>query len=110
MKPMLWPTWYRVPFHAAPATDVLAYVARQFRISPEDVRSKSRRKYLVDARVVVAKIMRDRSMSYPTIAKFLGRKDHASIINLVGNFEQRARHNPVIAEVYAAANCLRAVI
>lgn len=65
------------------ADDVLEEVARLFQITVPELISGSRRALLVDARSVVAVILRGRDYSWAEIGAILGGRDHSSIIHLV---------------------------
>lgn len=80
--------------------DTIADVAAYFKVSPDDLTGPNRSSYLVDARRVVALIMRERGLSYPQIARFL-RRDHSTICDLVRTFPERAAANPEILKALA---------
>lgn len=50
----------------------------------EDVLDKTRRREIVDARIIFSKILRERGYTHQSIAMFL-RKDHSSIVNYMSN-------------------------
>jgi chromosomal replication initiation ATPase DnaA len=47
-------------------------------------------RHLVQARIVAAALLREREMSYPAIARLLGRSDHTSAIHWVRCAAERA--------------------
>jgi hypothetical protein len=50
----------------------------------EDVKDKTQRREIVDARIVFSKILRERGYTYSSICRFL-RKDHSTIISYMRN-------------------------
>ena len=64
---------------------LLKLVASDFKIKPGDILGKDRRRRFIHARAVMIFILRERNpavWSFPQIGKFLGGRDHSSIINL----------------------------
>ncbi len=68
------------------ADEVLAEVARLFHIRVDEIRSESRRALLVDARAVVAIILRNRAYTAAEIGKILNRAD-SSVQHLIHRIE-----------------------
>lgn len=94
-----WPGWYKPP--APPlGTDVVRSVAYDFGFTVGQLKSGDRSKALVDARAVVSRILRDRGLSYPEIARALGRNDHSTPINSVAKFDIYAKRNPTVMASY----------
>lgn len=71
----------------ADGAEVIADVASLFRIQPSDITGPSRRALFVDARSVVALIMRNRAYTTAEIGAMLGNRDHSSILNLCRRIE-----------------------
>lgn len=66
--------------------------------------SSSRQKYVVAARSLVVKVLRERNTavySYPRIAEIVGRNDHSTMIHSFQQFDNYCRMFPQIAELYA---------
>jgi len=80
--------------------DVVATVAKAFGLSYAEVVSDGRRTELVCARTVAALILRERGNSYPQIGRYLGNRDHSTIINLVSKYEKRLARHPEMGVVY----------
>jgi chromosomal replication initiator protein len=83
------------------ATDTISAVAEYFDLSRADLTGTNRGAIYVDARAVVAVVMRERGLSFPQIGKFLNRH-HTSIINLIAKFGKRAVANPRMLEALEA--------
>ena len=65
--------------------------------------SDSRQKFLVAARALVVRLLRDRSValySYPRIAEIVGRGDHSTMINAMNKFDHYCTLFPEIAALY----------
>jgi hypothetical protein len=95
----------RCPAPAA-VREIIAAVAETFRIDPEDLLGESRAKYLIHARAVACRLIRDRvdtdglpRNSLPRIAMFMNR-DHSTISNALGKFDLYCRY-PEVAAAYA---------
>lgn len=57
-------------------------------------------KTLRDARAVIYKILRERGLSYPAIAKTMGGRDHSTIIYALQNYDDYAARNPLMSLAY----------
>ena len=82
-------------------------VALGFGMTVGDMLSQSRRRRMVCARVVAAKLLREMTwedgsqrFSLPQIAKMLNRKDHSTICYSLSVFEPYCRTYPEMLEVY----------
>ena len=75
-------------------------VASDFRISSDDIYGKSRKRTIVHARAVIAKLMADRKMSASWTGRFLGRRDHSSILHSLRMFDTYERVNPLVTLSY----------
>lgn len=70
------PAWYNnIPPHG-----VLEAVAKRHRLTIDEIRGPSRKRYICNARWDAMRLLRDRGMSLPTIGRILNR-DHATIIH-----------------------------
>ena len=83
-----------------PADEVLAAAAHFFNTTVAEVKGRGRFAHLVLARAVVCKVLRDRGLSYPQTARFIGKSDHTTAINLVGNWAWRTQRNPELLMIY----------
>ena len=85
------------------AAGIIAQVCEALEIPREAFSSESRQKYLVAARALVVKLLRERNASiysYPRIAEIVGRGDHSTMINAMRKFEIYCRLYPEIAALY----------
>lgn len=99
----LWPSWYTPPQRRSrPATEIVASVARDFGVLPADLIGAGRERNLVEARAVVARLLKDRGFSTTQTGRYLGGRDHSTIVNLLGNFDIYARRNPLVELSYLA--------
>ena len=80
---------------------IIDMAAAAFKIEPEQITGLARTNYIVSARFVVCKILREQTwadgstrFSYPHIGSFLGGRDHSTIIHAVETFDDRARKYP----------------
>jgi hypothetical protein len=80
--------------------EVVVSVAKAFGLTYADVVGRARHTALVCARSVAARILRDRGNSYPQIGRYLGNRDHSTIINLVTKYEARVARHPEMGVVY----------
>lgn len=88
-----------------PASEVIARVLEQMRLTEADLRAKTRKDWIVSARAVIAVVLREAGGSYPWIAARLGMKNHTSPLHLVETFPIRLARVPELEAVklYAAA-------
>ena len=89
----------RVPF----TSDALQRVADVFQIDVDDIKGPRRTQGLVDARAVAAMLYRERGLSYPQIARAIGRTDHSTALNLLRTFDRRAKARPELLTALEAA-------
>jgi hypothetical protein len=91
------------PFLGTYGTDVrlIASVAHDFGILPSDITGKSRLKHLVDARAVVATILKvGCGESYAEAGRVIGGRDHSTTINSVVKFPEYSKRNPKVQASY----------
>jgi hypothetical protein len=87
------------PFKIGPR--LIKSVAFDFDVEPEDILGAARRAHLVDARAVVAKLLKDWGRhSFPEIGQALGGRDHSTVINAVQKFAWYAKRNPLVRQSY----------
>ena len=94
----LWPRWYRPPSPVAsmPHSTVEA-VALHFGVSKDMILGTGRSSVLVDARVACVAILRRRGLSYPAIGRLM-KRDHTTLIHLIGKLDIYERRNPLVTE------------
>ena len=99
-----WPEWYTPPAYGCVdvPNNLVSTVARAFGITPEEVRGRSHVYRLVDARGIVSRVLRSRGWSFPRIGRFLGGRDHSTIISQLKRLDIRLeRGDPLIHDVLA---------
>lgn len=82
--------------------DIPAAVAKAFSLTLDDITGAGRKRHLVNARMVAARLLRDRGLSLNAIKRCLGMHCHSSVANLLDIFPDRAARDPTVARVYAA--------
>lgn len=83
-----------------PAREITLRVADMFGLTADELTGPSRKSVNVNARAVVARILRDRGISYPRIGRLIGRTDHSTAIHIVSNFDVYCRRDPRVALAY----------
>lgn len=85
----MFPKWYSPPY-SFDWKETLHKVAAIYRVSPDDIMGRSRKRHITDARWVFIKATRAKGrLSYPRIGEILGR-DHTTIMHACQNFRDRA--------------------
>lgn len=85
------------------ATRLIDEVCEALDIPRKAFSSDSRMKFLVAARALVVRLLRERSValySYPRIAEIVGRGDHSTMINAMNKFDHYCTLFPEIAALY----------
>lgn len=62
--------------------------------------SHSRVRSCIHMRAVLIRILRERGLSYPTIGRIMGGRDHSSVINSFKNFDIYERQNSRVTDAY----------
>jgi chromosomal replication initiation ATPase DnaA len=96
-----WPAWYQPPimpkayFKRTSATSLIAAACQFAHISIEEFRSPNRTRDYARARFAVAYVLKRYrpDLSYPQIARMLGRKDHTTILHAVAEAKKLRRSN-----------------
>jgi hypothetical protein len=96
----MWPKWFQ-PTQRIPAGMMLRRIADEFGVTVAAIKGKERFIYLVGARSVFIRLMRERGLSYPTIGKQLGGRDHSTLCHSTDMFDNYCKTNPIVAETYA---------
>lgn len=91
-----------------PSSLVIARVCEYLELTEAELKSRTRKKFIVYARGVVAVILREAGASYPWIAHRLGLKDHTSVMHLVKTYPDLATKYPHLAEAKAYGENARA--
>lgn len=95
-----WPKWFKPHGQRLPADMLIRRVAQAFNLTAADLVGKERRGDIVGARAVVARILRDRNISYPTIGRLMGGRDHSTIVNCIAKFSIYERRDPRVLQAY----------
>lgn len=86
------------------AEGVLIEVCKMTKISPEDIRSRNRIRPLARARQVCAYAIRRRTAwSTPQIARFLGLKDHTTVIHACRVADKLIQSDPLFRDMICRA-------
>lgn len=94
----LWPRWYRPPsLIASMPHATLDAVALHFGVTKDMILGLGRSSVLVDARVTCAAILRRRGLSYNAIGRLM-KRDHSTLIHLIGKLDIYERRNPLVTE------------
>ena len=80
------------------AQDIVQRVAEHFGVKLADILAQDRHAHIADARHVAAWLLRERGLSFPSIARELARKDHTTIISAVRKVERLRMQDPAVAE------------
>jgi chromosomal replication initiator protein len=88
-------------------TDVLSECARFTGVSVEDMIGTTRKYPIVRARQFTATVLRARGNSYPCIGRFMGNRDHSTMIHAVDTFFDVGLRDPLYVRGWTAyAPCL----
>lgn len=80
-----------LPISLARAERIVAEVAADHVLAPEEITSRSRRHYIVEARSEAAyRLWRDTELTLREIGEVMGVRDHSSVIYLVRRHQLRA--------------------
>lgn len=90
------------PVMTGKTMEVVREVAAALDVHPRDVLNGDRTAEVVEARAVIASVLRGRGMSYPRIGERLGR-DHSSVVNLMQQLPKYAARNPKVAALLERA-------
>ena len=85
------------------AAKLIDRVCEGLEIPRDAFASESRQKFLVAARALVVKLLRERNealYSYPRLAEIIGRGDHSTTINLMQKFDHYCTLFPEVADLY----------
>lgn len=81
--------------------DIIAHVAKVFRVSPEDITGPRHFKHYVAARCIVAISLRSSGLSLPAIGKHLG-KDHSTVFHYLSVADSTYREHKVYGPLITA--------
>ena len=98
MKP-IWPSHYVPPRRSG--VEIIETVARRANCSVATLKSKDASPALVDARSAACVLLRRQGISYPVIARMMGRADHSTVMHSIQNFERYADRSPWLRELVA---------
>ena len=86
------------PQHITPK-QIIDKTARYFQIDPKDICSAKRDKHIVVPRQIAMYLLRNElKLSFPVIAKELGRKDHTTAMHSVEKITRETKLNMIIRE------------
>lgn len=80
---------------------VAEQVAKSLGLTMNELLGPRRNQYIVDGRAVVVRALRNRNKqrwSFPNLGRLMGR-DHTTLVSLDQGFDERAKRNPVLAEL-----------
>lgn len=95
-----WPKWFKPFGERLPADMLLRSIANDFGISVAELKGKNRSRVYVHARSVAARILKERGLSYPIVARLIGKDDHTTAMWAVSQFDVYARQSPRVTIVY----------
>ena len=73
--------------------EIINALARDYNTTAADMLGHSRFQHIMKARNAAAFVLRQRGNSFPQIGKFLGGRDHSTVINACKRFEDTAKGN-----------------
>lgn len=79
--------------------ELVARVAASLWLTPQEVTGPSQTRNAMNARAACAVIMRQAGMSYPRIARRLGRTHHTTVMNMVRHFDRYVEREPMIGQL-----------
>lgn len=97
--PMPEPTVFGPRVPPAMVPDIIAAIARAFNLTAQDVLGPTRLRYVVRARQTCAYVLWKRGNSYPQVGRWLGGRDHSTMIHSCRTFEKSA--TPAMRQVAA---------
>jgi hypothetical protein len=80
---------------------VAEQVAKSLGLSVDELLGPRRNQYIVDGRAVVVRALRNRNRqlwSFPNLGRHM-KRDHTTLVALDQGFDERAKRNPVLAEL-----------
>jgi hypothetical protein len=83
-----------------PFDQLLAMTCALLELTPDEIKGTGRKPRMVGARCLLTRILRERGLSYPTIARLLGKVDHSSAIHWMKCFDKHVAHDPRILPIY----------
>ena len=78
--------------------DLVNEAARLFSLKSSEITGRSRQAYVARARFALCAALRERGASYPQIGKWLGGRDHSTIIHAVERARYIAERDPHYAK------------
>lgn len=87
--------------------EVITGIAKEFGVTYEQMIQKDRRPRICRIRNICAYVLKERGNSYPMVGKFLGGRDHSTIINAYRNFlsEANDKHRRIAAQFIEDRPC-----
>lgn len=88
-----------VPIPRPMLRTILAVISRDYKIRPIDIKSKRRNADIVLPRQVFCFLAREKTLqSYPYIGRFLGGRDHTTVLHAVRKIEFMQKSDLALAE------------
>lgn len=88
------------PLNLSIPSELAQAIAKAFGMTVEAAFGPSRHSEHVAVRSVMAKLLRERGLSLPQVARHVRRKDHSTIIHYLHTYDYRARRFPEMHDVY----------
>ena len=57
-------------------------------LDPEEIFAKCRKQNCVTARLIIARYLRDRKLSFPKIGEVMGGRDHSTVMHMMVRFDE----------------------
>lgn len=83
-----------------PFDQLLAMTCALLELTPEQIKGHGRKREMVAARCLLTRILRDRGISFLTIARLLGKMDHSSAMHWMRCFDVHVSHDSRILPIY----------
>lgn len=96
----MWPDWYNPRARKQIPSELIKAVGIDAGFNYQQMIGGGRNGQFIAARSVVCKILRERGLSYPQIGRFLGKRDHSTVINAVAKFDYYCERYPGTQELY----------
>lgn len=99
----MWPRWYKsLDGRRLPACDVIAFVGKRIGATTDELLGHRRQPKLVRGRWIVAAVLKERGLSYPTIGRAL-KRDHTTIMHGIDALPSHTSRDPKLATLLLQA-------
>jgi chromosomal replication initiator protein len=96
----MWPDWYAPRHRKQLPRELVKAVGMDVGYTYQQMIGRIRTGEITAARSVVCSILRERGLSYPLIGRFLGGRDHSTIINSAEKFDHYCERYPGTLELF----------